>query len=235
VDNDLVSLEIVEKLIFLGISTVNFREKGILRTRPAGYCSRSVPAPRCGRRPVSRVLSPAARAPPGGGHSSGARVAARLARPTRTTGPGTGLRLPGGGAVVPTWSCSRWGLPCPRRRRRGGAPLPHPFTLTRRPGGPGGRSALCGTFPGVAPAGRYPAPCSRGARTFLPRPGGGSGRPAACHAPQLAAPSPRSKPSSARRRPIVPSSSRPSTRAGRNRRWNAVRTCASVAPWGSSG
>jgi|GEM_PF-1558125 len=30
--------------------------------------------------------------------------------------------------------------------------------------------AFCGTFPGVAPAGRYPAPCSRGARTFLPRP-----------------------------------------------------------------
>ena len=27
---------------------------------------------------------------------------------------------------------------------------------------------LCGTFPGVAPAGRYPAPFVRGARTFLP-------------------------------------------------------------------
>ena len=34
----------------------------------------------------------------------------------------------------------------------------------------GGRFAFCGTFPGVAPAGRYPAPCFRGARTFLPRP-----------------------------------------------------------------
>lgn len=33
--------------------------------------------------------------------------------------------------------------------------LPHPFTLTRR----SGRSALCGTFPGVTPAGCYPAPC----------------------------------------------------------------------------
>ena len=31
-----------------------------------------------------------------------------------------------------------------------------------------GRFAFCGTFPGVAPAGRYPAPCFRGARTFLP-------------------------------------------------------------------
>src|SRR5262245_48982878 len=27
---------------------------------------------------------------------------------------------------------------------------------------------LCGTFPGVTPAGRYPAPFVRGARTFLP-------------------------------------------------------------------
>src|SRR5262245_21759074 len=27
---------------------------------------------------------------------------------------------------------------------------------------------LCGTLPGVAPAGRYPAPFVRGARTFLP-------------------------------------------------------------------
>ena len=31
-----------------------------------------------------------------------------------------------------------------------------------------GRSAFCGTFPGVAPAGRYPAPFFHGARTFLP-------------------------------------------------------------------
>ena len=30
-----------------------------------------------------------------------------------------------------------------------------------------GRFAFCGTFPRVAPAGRYPAPCFRGARTFL--------------------------------------------------------------------
>ncbi len=36
------------------------------------------------------------------------------------------------GAVVPMRSCSRWGLPCRRRRRRRGALLPHPFTLTRR-------------------------------------------------------------------------------------------------------
>ena len=29
---------------------------------------------------------------------------------------------------------------------------------------------FCGTFPEVAPAGRYPAPCFHGARTFLPPP-----------------------------------------------------------------
>src|SRR5438552_9782156 len=32
-----------------------------------------------------------------------------------------------------------------------------------------GRFVLCGTFPGVAPAGCYPAPHVDGARTFLPR------------------------------------------------------------------
>ncbi len=41
-------------------------------------------------------------------------------------------------------------------------------TLSPLPAPKGRRSALCGTFPGVAPAGRYPAPCFRGARTFLP-------------------------------------------------------------------
>ena len=40
--------------------------------------------------------------------------------------------------------------------------LPLPF-------GWGKRFVLCGTFPGVAPAGRYPAPYVDGARTFLPR------------------------------------------------------------------
>ena len=40
-------------------------------------------------------------------------------------------------------------------------------TLSPLPVPQDGRSALCGTFPGVAPAGRYPAPCLRGARTFL--------------------------------------------------------------------
>ncbi len=46
------------------------------------------------------------------------------------------------------------------------SPLPAGARRTSRPGR---RFAFCGTVPGVAPAGRYPAPCFRGARTFLPR------------------------------------------------------------------
>ena len=106
------------------------------------------------------------------GHSSGTRIAARLEQPTRTTG----LRnqpLPAcAESVVPIRFCSRWGLPCRPRCRVRGALLPHLFTLTsrKRAEAPGARRFdLCGAFPGVAPAGRYPAPCFRGARTFLPR------------------------------------------------------------------
>ena len=45
---------------------------------------------------------------------------------------------------LPLWSCSVWGLPCPLHYCRGGALLPHLFTLTRtlRPG----RYIFCGTF-----------------------------------------------------------------------------------------
>ena len=116
---------------------------------------------------------PASRA--GDGHSSGTPVTGRLVRPTRAAArelasPATCRQ------AAPTWSCSRWGLPCRRRYRRRGALLPHPFTLTGRragkPARPGRRFAFCGTVPGVAPAGRYPAPCSRGARTFLCRQAG---------------------------------------------------------------
>jgi hypothetical protein len=45
----------------------------------------------------------------------------------------------------------------------GSYPTLSPFPLARR-------FAFCCTFPGVAPAGRYPAPCFHGARTFLPSP-----------------------------------------------------------------
>jgi hypothetical protein len=76
------------------------------------------------------------------------------------------------GSTIPTWSCSRWGLPCRCRYRPRGALLPHHFTLAA-PSQPMAARGLavcfCGTFPGVAPAGRYPAPYFHGARTFLPR------------------------------------------------------------------
>ena len=101
----------------------------------------------------------------GDGHSSGTPVAGRLARPTRTA-----MRKRAGldcdRPAIPTWSCSRWGLPCRPCCRKRGALLPHHFTLAARPEGRR-RCRFCGTFPGVAPAGRYPAPCFRGARTFL--------------------------------------------------------------------
>jgi len=71
-------------------------------------------------------------------------------------------------APVPIWPCSRWGLPCHACYQPRGALLPHPFTLTSRPK-TRRRFAFCCTVPGVAPAGRYPAPCFRGARTFLSR------------------------------------------------------------------
>ena len=82
-------------------------------------------------------------------------------------------------AAIPIRSCSRWGLPCRPRCRGRGALLPPRFALARGApcGSLRGRFVFCGTFPGVAPAGGYPAPYSRGARTFLCRLRD-SGRPA---------------------------------------------------------
>ncbi len=57
-------------------------------------------------------------------------------------------------------------LPLPDARCALTAPF-HPYL---RPQAGVRRFAFCGTFPGVASAGRYPAPCLRGARTFLTMP-----------------------------------------------------------------
>ena len=101
------------------------------------------------------------------GHSSGTFVAERLARPTRTAARKCAspavkparrpylVLLPVGFAMP---------LPLPVARCALTAPF-HPYPLPRRGNG---RFAFCGTFPRVAPAGRYPAPYFRGARTFLP-------------------------------------------------------------------
>jgi len=50
---------------------------------------------------------------------------------------------------------------------RGGALLPHRFTLTERGIDRVRRSLLCGTILGVTPTGRYPASSLCAARTFL--------------------------------------------------------------------
>jgi len=100
-------------------------------------------------------------------HSSGTPVAGRFSQPTRATGPETALTafrpprhpysvlLPVGFALPPSLLRARCALAAPF----------HPCARPK----PGPRSVFCGTFPGVAPAGRYPAPCFHGARTFLPR------------------------------------------------------------------
>ena len=73
---------------------------------------------------------------------------------------------------LPIWSCSVWGLPCPRHYCSGGALLPHLFTLT--PALPPWRCVFCGTFrqPGLNPASRtLSGTLLCGVRTFLsPRP-----------------------------------------------------------------
>src|SRR5687767_8982195 len=103
----------------------------------------------------------------GDGHSSGTSVAGRLARPTRTTGPETGLPAAAGASSLLGLAPGGVYRAVPVA---GDAVRPY-RTLSPSPAGlgPGGQTALCGTFPGVAPAGHYPAPCFRGARTFLPR------------------------------------------------------------------
>ena len=101
---------------------------------------------------------------PRDGHSSWTPVAGRLALPTRTTGPETGLRLAPPSSlfgIAPGGVCRA--VPV-ARSAVGSYPTLSPLPLRPEPAR---RFAFCGTFPGVAPAGRYPAPCFHGARTFL--------------------------------------------------------------------
>jgi hypothetical protein len=76
--------------------------------------------------PVSRILSALRR----DGHSSGPRITARLKRPTRRLWRAEPVRFQLALKSLPIWSCSVWGLPCPLHYCRGGALLPHLFTLT---------------------------------------------------------------------------------------------------------
>ncbi len=108
-----------------------------LRPLPIGRSPR-------GSSPVSRILSGVAiyLRPP---------VAGRLVRPTR--------RLRASSPQTPPYSAlHRVGLAWPPCHHGAGALLPHHFTFAT--GRAGVLCNFCGAFPGVSPAGRYPAPCS---------------------------------------------------------------------------
>jgi hypothetical protein len=112
------------------------------------------------------------------GHSSWTPVARRLQQPTRTAGSGHRSRSQRGSApslfgLAPGGVCRAAGVAAGAvRSYRTVSPLLHPLPLPRpqaEEGKAGGqRSVFCGTFPRLAPAGRYPAPLVHGARTFLP-------------------------------------------------------------------
>jgi hypothetical protein len=106
------------------------------------------------------------------GHSSGTTFARCLEQPTRTaslTSPCGVIALanipalPSLFGLAPGVVCHAGSVAGPAvRSYRTFSPLLAPSLL-----GMGKRFVLCGTVPGVAPAGCYPAPYVDGARTFL--------------------------------------------------------------------
>src|SRR5262249_22150857 len=105
------------------------------------------------RRPVARGLRHPPRPPD---PDMGPPIASALADATPRR-PYSVL-LPVGFAVPPALPQARCALTAPF----------HPYRFLRASGARGERrSVLCGTVPGLTPAGRYPAPYVHGARTFL--------------------------------------------------------------------
>ena len=104
------------------------------------------------------------------GHSSRAAVAGRLRATNPGDDPETDPRISRArnalcrpySVLLPVGLAMPLMLPCARC-----ALLPHHFTLASR------RFVFCGAFPRVSPAGGYPAPRLRGARTFLRHGSGG--------------------------------------------------------------
>src|SRR6185312_10324985 len=104
------------------------------------------------------------------GHSSGTMFAHGLEQPTRTAGLTSprGMIACANAPAVPSLFGLAPGVVCHAvsvagtavRSYRTFSPLPRPGTR---------RFVFCGTFPGVTPAGSYPAPHVDGARTFLSR------------------------------------------------------------------
>jgi hypothetical protein len=107
------------------------------------------------------------------GHSSGTPVAERLVRPTRAAARRSARHSREGDACCSYLVLLPVGFSLPPPLPAARCALTAPFHPCRPPDIPDGRRCtFCGTFPGVAPAGRYPAPYLRGARTFLPPPKG---------------------------------------------------------------
>ena len=100
-------------------------------TLPAGA---DVCAEHSAKGPVSRILScaviPLGAASPRTLISDLPGGFGNCCEPPGRIGPMRSAAWLDAGASLPIWSCSVWGLPCPRRYRRSGALLPHHFTLT---------------------------------------------------------------------------------------------------------
>ena len=131
------------------------REKARREKKPDG---RKCQTGKNARRPVSRVLSAESPGMAGGAHGTAIPLGRALRRASRDQpgwrdGNAPAPRL-ATGTATPIRSCSRWGLPCRPCRQGRGALLPHRFTRSHRAFRPDGRFVFCGTFPGVAPAGR---------------------------------------------------------------------------------
>ncbi len=119
------------------------------------FCSATIPDGRKSRRSVSRVLStppslkragagrpflwdgcyhpPQATNPGGEPENLRVRILGRLIHALHCRASGAKcrtIRLQHTTPAAPIRSCSRWGLPCPLCYQRGGALLPHRFTLT---------------------------------------------------------------------------------------------------------
>src|SRR6202166_3350114 len=142
--------------------------RGVRRVAPNPSSYRHQPACKPGF-VGHRLLAPTIR----DGHSSGTTFARCLEQPTRTaslTSPCGVIAcanipaLPSLFGFAPGVVCHAVSVagPAVRSYRTFSPLLPLPF-------GWGKRFVLCGTVPGVAPAGCYPAPYVDGARTFLPR------------------------------------------------------------------
>ena len=132
-----------------------------------------------GELPISRILSRIVRSRDD--HSSRRGITDALQRPTRRlrqplnpperTGPARNHGLGLAADSLPIWSCSVWGLPCPRALQPGRCALTAPFhpypRLFRR-----WRYLLCGTsrLQALTPESRtLSGTLSCGVRTFLPR------------------------------------------------------------------